>query len=135
MDSAFLHTRSLYEFFTGDPTGDEGAGRQPASWKLFGATRQRSPLYETWRETLHARLFHIRTNRPQPTSAKTGANLPQHIPAEVLNFAHDVLRLWDAFTNDAALADYRSLLNGRRDEAVNEARKIAERHKTSPQFT
>ena len=134
-EQSSLHSPSVYEFFTGDPAGDEGAGRQPASWKFFGAARQESQLYEMWRETLHARLFHIRTDRPQPTSAKTGADLPQHIPGEVVNLAHDVLRLWDAFTNDSAIADYRSILSARRHEAVQEARKIAERNKTPPQFT
>ncbi|MCA1701901.1 MAG: hypothetical protein LC808_00965 [Actinobacteria bacterium] len=76
MDSAILHAWSLYEFFTGGPSGDEGGGRQPASWRLFGADRQQSTEYDAWKETLHARLSRIRRIRPQSTAARTGVTLP-----------------------------------------------------------
>lgn len=137
MDSAFLHARSLYEFFTGDPSRDEGGGREPASWKLFGAARQKSVLYEKWGETLHARLFHLRRNRPQPTSAKRGTRgtkLPTDIKEEVVNFAHDLLALWQSFTQDPALLDYRTTLDTKRAGAIREADLTAHRYNMISEF-
>ncbi len=125
MDSALLHARSLYEFFT----STEGAIKRSAknkekkmrrlTWSDFGADcRQNSATYDKFRDPLHGRVMHLDWDR-------TGY---EEVKKEVVTLARDLLRLWDVFCGKAEVASYAALLRQKREDAVSEARKVGEQY-------
>lgn len=107
MNSAFVHGRTLLEFFTATAKQQETIeARDGVTWKQFGpygAVKQNSNWSTRWEEVLNARLFHIRYNRPQPIQTKRGRAKGQpitdlHIKLEVSAITHEVLEKWRDFT-------------------------------------
>jgi hypothetical protein len=115
MDSALLHARSLYEFFTATRfTG----GR--LTWRAYSPQAcQQSGKYDKFMKPLHGRVMHIDKDRAGYVEIKK----------EVVNFASDILDLWDGFSKTSGLAPYLGLLDQFRKEAIVEAEKVAEKYK------
>jgi hypothetical protein len=67
MDSAFLHARSLYEFFTATDAAiarNRRNTRRRLTWSDFSHTaRQISAKYDQFKEPLHRRLMHLNRDR------------------------------------------------------------------------
>jgi len=123
MDSTFLHARSLYEFFTATEesiTRNEGRGSTRLTWRDYSLTaRQTSGKYNQFMEPLHERVMHLEKDRSGYDEIKN----------EVVNFAIDILRLWNGFSEKPGLETYASLLRHFRDEAIKEAVNVAEQYK------
>ena len=114
MDSAFVHARCLYEFFTSTkPPGDK------VNWQNFGQNAgQSSAKYDTYRDALHLRSIHLGKNRASQDEIKN----------EVVNFATDVLDLWDFFSKNPDLKDYAIVLDQTRKQAIKEAEAVANQY-------
>jgi hypothetical protein len=112
MDSAMLHARSLFEFFT-----TKKPSKDRLCWRDFGLAKPlKSKRYKALVEPLNARLMHVKKNRAGRRQVKN----------EVVNLARDVVELWDKFSHHPALdALYKTLLDEHRTEAMAEAQKVA----------
>lgn len=117
MDSALLHARSLYEFFTATKENEERI-----SWRDYSPTaptaRQTSDLYDKFRSPLHRRAMHLNKDR-------SGYD---EIKSEVVNLATDILTLWNGFSKKPGVEGYSVLLNKYRDLAVAEAENVAKQY-------
>jgi hypothetical protein len=115
MDSALLHARSLYEFFTATKFR---SGR--LTWRDYSPQAcQKSGRYDKFIKPLHGRVMHLDTNRAGYDEIKK----------EVVNFASDILDLWDGFSKKPGLAQYSGILDQLRKKAIGEAKNVAEQHK------
>lgn len=130
MNSAFVHGRTLLEFFTATTDQrDQIEVRDGVTWKQFelhGAAQQHSGWLARWDEVLNARLFHIRYNRPQPMHTKRGSLRDQpiadlDIKFEVSAIADEVLKKWTEFTGQVSS---KRVLQG----ALRSSRKKADGH-------
>jgi len=121
MDSAFLHARSLYEFFTATEESilrNKGKGLR-LTWRDYSLTaRQTSTKYAQFMQPLHGRVMHLDQNR-------SGYN---EMKKEVVNFASDILDLWDGFSKSPDLKSYAGLLDKFHDQAIDEATSVAEQY-------
>lgn len=110
MDSALLQARKFFEFFTHEPSPKDNY----LTVRDFGLTATlKSPLYpEPWRTPINRWLMHLQRYR-----LTGGTNLNR----QVVNFANDILRLWDEFSNDPAMKDYKSRLDNVRKKAIDDA--------------
>jgi hypothetical protein len=133
MDSAFLHARNLYEFFTTPRNVAQRRLGDRATWLTFNAAApQRSTLYNQWRPVLHERLVHLSITRPNPVSASGAPLGATALNGEVLNFAQDVLNLWRAFEADPSVLAFKSPLEGARKQAIDQARQASARLGQAP---
>lgn len=69
MDSAFIHARCLFNFFTLATSGND------ISIVEFGPHAYSSATYTRWKEALHRHVLHINKRRASPTNLKNGAHL------------------------------------------------------------
>jgi hypothetical protein len=88
MDAAFVHTRNLYNFFSGNATHD-------ASIKQFTHEYFDLTIYVTWKSALHNHVLHIKDSRSNPNNVINGA----HLNKQVQKFADDVEALWEKWIN------------------------------------
>jgi hypothetical protein len=123
MDSTFLHARSLYEFFTATEesiTRNERRGSTRLTWRDYSPTaRQTSEKYNQFMKPLHGRVMHLEKDRA----------VYDEIKNEVVNFAIDILRLWNGFSENSSLNLYKSLLDRFRGKAIEEAASVAAQYK------
>jgi hypothetical protein len=120
MDSAFLHARTLFEFFT-RPTQDFFYG-----YDAYGLTSKiKSVLYEKhWSGPLHARLMHAQ-DRSKPSDIRRfePGQPKEHIKNMAVDFAKEIVRMWREFAR--ALNEIDTTLGQRAlvilDEAVQAA--------------
>ncbi|WP_204081383.1 hypothetical protein [Mycobacterium riyadhense] len=116
MDSAFLHSRSLYEFFT---SKDGKSSKHLLTWKALGLSeRLTSPIYDKFRVPLHKRLMHLEPDRPGEIAIKD----------EVVTIAKDVLALWDKFAASAEVSKYAAELDEARARAILDSNETAQRY-------
>ncbi|MDZ4654952.1 MAG: hypothetical protein U1F44_03665 [Coriobacteriia bacterium] len=121
MDSAFVHARCLFNFFT-------SRGSNDISIVGFGPPLYDSPIYEKWKEALHRHVLHVAKGRAVPTNLIDGA----HLKNQVLAFAHEGLRLWRCFEADAAASKYADILKRAEVQALADARNDAGKRTTPP---
>jgi hypothetical protein len=123
MDSTFLHARSLYEFFTATEesiTRNEKRGSTRLTWRDYSLTaRQTSNKYDQFMKPLHGRVMHLEKDRSGHDEIKN----------EVVNFAVDILRLWNGFSQNPSVKPYESLLNKFRVRAIEDAASVAKQYK------
>lgn len=125
MDSAFVHARCLFTFFTEDKGGDD------VSVTEFGPTAPyASSMYDEWREPLHRHVLHVAKGRTTPSNLKAAGHLNQ----QVMPFAQEILRLWGSLERDSSARVYRPALEEARKEAVRHAKNDAG-VRTTPPFT
>jgi hypothetical protein len=126
INSALLHARSLYEFFTAT---EHSMTRNPTrlTWRNYGLpARQASDKYNQFMEPLHGRVMHLDKNRAGYDEIKS----------EVVNLAKDILRLWNAFSTHQDIdPDYAELLDKSRKQAIEEARSVAKQYAQHDEFT
>jgi len=127
VDSAFLHARSLCEFFTATENSilrNEANGVTRLTWRDYSRTaRQTSSKYNQFMKPLHGRVMHLDKDRSGYGGIKN----------EVVKIAKDVLELWKGFSAnlsaDSSLKPYADLLDKFRDDAIGEATRVAEQYK------
>jgi hypothetical protein len=125
MDSAFLHARSLYEFFTSTEKAilkNKKQGQRRLTWYDYSTNsnvRRTSTKYDHFMQPLHGRVMHLDQNR-------SGYD---EIKKEVVNIAEDILVLWNSFSKHPDLKSYSSLLDKFRGKAIEESLNVAERYK------
>jgi hypothetical protein len=109
MDSAFLHGRNLYEFF--GRSGKLKGYRRPNTMHAFGIEKDdlKSPWWDTWEQTLHARLFHLRANRSK-VQGKDGPFRRTAINGEIIAMRDGLRNLWGAFLKRVSDAGDRAAL-------------------------
>ncbi len=89
-DSAYLHTRNLYNFFkanTGNDARITSYGYSNASFDLS--------LYNTWIGPLHDHAHHIKSSRTTPNNVISGS----HINEQIVNFANDIEKIFNDWVN------------------------------------
>jgi len=123
MDSALLHARSLFEFFTSTESAiqrNNQKGLKRLTWRDYGAdTRQESQMYKKdFMKALHGRVMHLDKDR-------AGYDEIKH---EVVNLANDVLKLWETFSAKPEAVEYAGVLDKCRRDALEEARKVAKQY-------
>lgn len=119
LDSALVHARCLFNFFTGN-------GHNDVSVQEFGHGPYPSALYEEWREPLNRHVLHISRGRLTPTNV--GNNL--HLNEMVIEFVNEMLDLWTRFEKDSADPRVAEI----RTKAVDDSRKDAAAKLTAPMW-
>jgi hypothetical protein len=90
MDSAFVHARSLFEFFV-QAANDNHYGAD----QFLGAVLKCDSYLDDWKDTLHRFLMHANDrSRPMPLKSAGMKKDLNQMPAD---FAHEILRLWVEF--------------------------------------
>ncbi len=115
MDSAFLHSRALFEFFTHT---NPNSKPNLVTYQNFNCTRLESELYHNWMGPLHCYLMHIE-NRESSGNIIDG----KHLNEMVFEFAVEIVRLWKEFSNQVD-ADYKKSLDLVLEKVISEAEMI-----------
>jgi hypothetical protein len=124
-DSAFVHARCLFEFFTHRKGGND------VSVTEFGPTAPyTSPAYGRWCGPLNRHVLHIAKGRTTPSNLNSSG----HLNEQVKVFADEILLLWDKLIGDPEAAAFKTDLEWARAEAVKDARNDAGT-RTKPIFT
>ncbi len=120
MDSAFLHARSLYEFFL----TPKRLWRSDTAYaeRDFGVPLSPTKVSDTYIDALNKRLFHIDIFRPAPVN-KGGKKVKTDINVRVVDIATDVLELWDDFA--AKVGKFPTALRTARRKAIGDAAQAA----------
>jgi hypothetical protein len=127
MDSACLHARALFEFFT-KPTGANCYG---CDQFLGTGARLVSTMYtKGWDEPLHAFLMHAQ-DRSSPVKLKTVAGGKEALNRMPVEFAREILRLWEKFegklgSQGADGVKLQGAARERRIQAIDAARCVAD---------
>jgi hypothetical protein len=112
MDSAFVHSRCLFNFFTQAKSGSD------ISITEFGpADAYASAIYQIWYEPLNRHVLHISKGRMNPANVYGN----EHLNEQVEGFAGEILSLWRRFESDPAATDYAAALTSGRERAIRDA--------------
>ncbi|MGB6623329.1 MAG: hypothetical protein WBE43_00955, partial [Candidatus Acidiferrales bacterium] len=87
MDSAFLHARTLFEFFV-KQTNDNHYGVEE-----FLPAKLTSKSYDDWEGPLHSFLMHAQ-DRSKPGPLTTSSGQQKNLIQMPVEFANEILRLW-----------------------------------------
>lgn len=100
MDSTFLHTRTLFEFFTQETTVNHyGYNAFRIDMKPAGALEVPTPyLTENWNEALHAYLMHAQDRTVPRKLTSFDRSKTNDIKNMPVDFAQEIVRLWREFT-------------------------------------
>ena len=91
MDSALLHARSLFEFFTHT---DPARKKNLVTWKDFNLEEAiNSELYKEWIKPLHHHVMHLE-NRFDVTNEINGV----HLKDMVTKFSAEIVNIWSIFS-------------------------------------
>lgn len=86
-DSAYIHTRTLYEFFTAKSGGND------IHLEDLGQVKMQSSLYNKWLEALNRRAMHLSPGRVKRNNTKEPLDSGQ-LNDQIDNFCHDITSLW-----------------------------------------
>jgi hypothetical protein len=115
MDSAFVHARTLFEFFL-KTTSDNYYGVEVF---LDPGAKLVSSAYKSWGPPLHSFLMHAQDrSAPVQLDSPTGKKDLNLMPVE---FAKEVLRLWEEFERELGKRshhDLETVARGKRLEAI-----------------
>lgn len=115
-DSAFMHARTLFEFFT-----SKGKNSNILRITEFGPRKFKSNVYAKWKIPLNRHVLHLSEKRLKPNNLKAG----EHLNEQVEVFAREILKLWERFENDPAASSFQSTLRKVRVRAVEDAKNDA----------
>lgn len=115
-DSAFIHARTLFEFFT-----SKKRNKNILRIVEFGPSKYRSNIYAKWKSSLNRHLLHLNEKRLNPNNLKVN----EHLNEQVDVFAREILRLWDQFENDPAATLFQPALRKVRERAIADAKNDA----------
>lgn len=110
-DSAYLHTRNLYNFFSGCAVHDGSVH----DYTLYAFNLS---LYKKWKKPLHQHVLHISNARSKPRNKIDGAHINTQIPC----FAKDIESLWDKWIEVTTDSREKRALQGALTRAQNEAK-------------
>jgi hypothetical protein len=91
MDSAFLHARTLFEFFLKETS------RNHYGWDEFLDRKLSSPKYERWSDPLHRHVMHAQTRSQSQQLESFCGGARKDLNAMPVDFALEILRLWKEF--------------------------------------
>ena len=112
MESAFVHTRVLYEFLH----LEEGwAGRSPHAVSV-------SSLWTAYKTPMHEKVLHPSPRRPYEPGAMAGDDLKDR----VVDFGSDILTMWRGLGEQPAMRSYAATMTSAADAAVADASSTAE---------
>jgi hypothetical protein len=121
MDSAFLHARTLFEFFLNK------TGKNYYGCDQFLNIKLESVNYTNdWRGPLHSYLMHAQ-DRSSPRQLKSLSGEMKDLNKMPVDFAHEILRLWKEFeeglgkSGNAEDQQLQKLARGKRKEAIDGA--------------
>lgn len=120
MESAFVHTRVLYEFLT----HDEGWSKKTPH------ERKQSDLWDEFKTPMHTKVLHPCANRPYVPTNTSADDLKD----KVVDLALDVLRLWDEVAGDTAMVHVHDDMTEARRFAVEDALHSARWFGVAPSF-
>jgi hypothetical protein len=120
MESAFVHTRVLYEFIG----GEEGWGNRSPHSPL------RSDLWQEYQGPMHQKVLHPAPTRPYQPTGTTADDLKER----VVDFALDVLDLWERVAQQQVMRHHRTSMEDARRNAIRDAERSAQILKISPVF-
>lgn len=115
-DSAFMHARTLFEFFTSD-----GKNKNNLRVIEFGAHKYKSNIYAKWKPSLNRHVLHLNEKRLNPNNLKAD----EHLSEQVEVFAREILRLWVQFENDPTAISFQHTLKSVRKRAIADAKNDA----------
>lgn len=130
MDSTFLHSRALFEFFTRKTQGNF------YGYDAYGLTSEiRSSLYDRhWIGPLHARLMHAQ-ERSKTADVKSfdPAEPKKHIKNMPVDFAMEIVRMWHEFASalQSSADENMKDLGVRAGEILDKAKGAAEKVRTN----
>jgi len=125
MDSAFVHIRCLYKFFTQQQSSHD------ISITEFGTGAYQSTLFSNWEEALNRHVLHISKGRASPTNTDGTTHLNEHVK----DFANDIYKLWLKFESDPLASTFAAELSEARTKALQDAVNDASKHNVSPLFS
>ena len=125
MDSAFVHARCLYKFFT------QSQSSHDISITEFRTSAYQSSLFDTWEKPLNRHVLHISKGRLNPTNTDGTTHLNEHVE----DFANDIYKLWVKFENDPLASIFATELLDARIKAVQDASNDAVGHGITLVFT
>jgi hypothetical protein len=146
MDSACLHSRALFEFFT-KPTGLNYYGCDQFLSK--GSPLVSSANTKGWEIPLHGFLMHAQ-DRSSPVKLRTLTGRRKDLNRMPVDFAKEILRLWEEFelklgTEGPDGIKLQTLAHDKRREAIEGAKRVvdslvakhhaAAKHALKPVFT
>lgn len=120
-DSAFVHTRNLFEFLTGKKEderwlADEGLPFGGATTRrLLKLPRQHSALWNDYRAAVMRKVFHMSSWRPHAPGESEGRGAADDLQHRVLDFAQEALRCWESMLNESKEPSRSVLVEGRRN--------------------
>jgi hypothetical protein len=121
MDSAFLHARTLFEFFLNK------TGKNYYGYDKFLKTEVKSDKYGNWATPLHRHLMHAQI-RSQPQQLESLSGDMKDLNKMPVDFACEVLRLWKEFEEGLGTSgiakdqELQKLARDKRKEAIDGAR-------------
>lgn len=116
LDSALLHARSLFEFFTHK---DPDRKKNLVTWKSLGLKdRIDSDLYTEWIKPLHHHVMHLE-NRLNVTNEING----KHLKNMVVEFSVEIVKIWDIFSRKID-KNLKIQMDKSLEKAINEAEAI-----------
>ncbi len=112
MDSALVHTRNLFSFFTKN-------GKSDVSVVEYGgiSNKYNSQISTLWLETINRYVMHI-----SPGRLVDGSNIKDEgqLSEQIDMFTDEILRLWNLFENDSDTHKYRKYISGTRERAFKD---------------
>jgi hypothetical protein len=142
MDSACLHARSLFEFFTGKTSNNHYACDGFLSESLTSGYYEKGNA-SSWSGPLHSHLMHAQDrSKPQQLKTLDGFKDLNQMP---VYFAREILTLWEEFENKlgaSGLAEnekLQKLAREKREEAIRNAHcvvdsEVAKKHAEGKQI-
>ncbi|MFZ0213621.1 MAG: hypothetical protein WBE20_08305 [Candidatus Acidiferrales bacterium] len=121
MDSAFLHARTLFEFFV-KQTNDNHYGVEE-----FLPAKLTSKSYDDWEGPLHSFLMHAQ-DRSKPGPLTTSSGQQKNLIQMPVEFANEILRLWQELEKQLGASSnqtdhqLRDLARSKREEAIENAK-------------
>ena len=95
-DSAYTHTRNLYNFLKTDKMPSKADINIFRFYKDPSLKSATSSYYSEWEESLNRHVSHIAPGRLKPTNENSSG---EHLNSKVKYFANDIIRLWAECTN------------------------------------
>lgn len=127
MDSAFVHCRSLFNFFCKKNKKKKQSGRDYSVTEFKVDSPYLSNIFDQWIGELNWSVMHLHNGRTN-TSSKNS------IQDQVEIFALEILRLWKLFEVEESASIFSEVLYDARKEAIKCA-KDDTKEKINPLFT
>lgn len=119
-DSAYVHTRNLYNFFSGEK-------RYDASIKKYIDHAFDLTLYDKWSKALHTHVLHIKTDRLNKLNVVDGTHINTMIPVFAINI--EILWLeWHSQEKNIEIKEIIiSVFNRAKEESSNDYMRLVKR--------